>query len=172
MKRTIFKRLFFAYGITLVLGFGILALLLLQLFNQYFIETKKELLMEQGRKIGEELVLGLYTGRINQNKLHNDLQVLDKFLNARIWLVDNQGMIFGVSALQDEKYLGDRISEKQILTLHQGKMIDEKGTFGGKLQEPFLTIGYPYYFNHDFKGGILIHAFAGGTEKRLSTFIK
>ena len=172
MKRTIFKRLFFAYGITLVLGFGILALLLLQLFNQYFIETKKELLMEQGRKIGEELVLGLYTGRINQNKLHNDLQVLDKFLNARIWLVDNQGMIFGVSALQDEKYLGDRISEKQILTLHQGKMIDEKGTFGGKLQEPFLTIGYPYYFNHDFKGGILIHASLPEVRKTLIDIYK
>ena len=158
MKQTIFKRLFFTYGITMILGFGILALLLLQLFNQYFIETKKELLMEQGKKIGEELVLGLYTGRINQSRLYDDLQVLDTFLDARIWLVDNQGVIFGVSASGDEKHLGERISDKNLLTLYQGKMIDEKGTLGGKLEEQSLTVGYPYYFNNVFRGGILIHA--------------
>jgi len=158
MRQTIFKRLFFTYGITLILGFGILAILLLQLFNQYFIETKKELLMEQGKKIGEELVLGLYTGRINQSRLYDDLQVLDTFLDARIWLVDNQGIIFGVSASGDEKHLRERISDKNLLTLYQGKMIDEKGTLGGKLEEQSLTVGYPYYFNNVFRGGILIHA--------------
>lgn len=172
LRQTIFKRLFFTYGITLILSFGILALLLLQLFNQYFIETKKDLLVDQGRKVSEELVLGLYTGRINENKLHDDLQVLDKFLNARIWLVDGRGIISGVSASRDERYLGERIGEKQLLILYQGKMIDEKGTFGGKLEEPSLTVGYPYYFNNVFKGGILIHASLPEVQKTFADIYK
>ncbi|MEL7563669.1 MAG: HAMP domain-containing sensor histidine kinase [Dehalobacterium sp.] len=172
MRRTIFKRLFFSYGITLILGFGILALLLLQLFNQYFIETKKELLIEQGRKISEELVLGLYTGRMDQKRLHDDLQVLDEFLNARIWMVDNRGTIFGVSSSREEKYLGEKISDKQILALSQGEMINEMGTFGGKLGEPSLTVGYPFYFNNAFKGGILIHASLPEVQKTFTDIYK
>lgn len=172
MKQTIFKRLFLVYGITLILGFGILALLLLQLFNQYFIEAKKELLMEQGRKIGEELVVGLYTGRMDQKRLHDDLQVLDKFLNARIWLVDDQGIIFGVSASREERYLGEKISNKQLLALFQGKMINEQGTFGGKLEQSSLTVGYPFYFNNVFKGGILIHASLPEVQKTFADIYK
>lgn len=158
MRRTIFRRLFITYGVTLTVGFGILALLLLQLFNQYFIETKKQLLMEQGVKIRDELVLGLYTGQIDQKRLHDDLQVLDTFLNARIWLADNQGIVFGVSAPGEERYLGEEIGDRQLLALSQGKRIFEKGTFGGKLGEPSLTVGYPIFFNRAFKGGVLIHA--------------
>ncbi|ATW23701.1 sensor histidine kinase [Candidatus Formimonas warabiya] len=158
MRQTIFKRLFLTYGITLIIGFGILALLLLQLFNQYFIETKKQLLMDQGKKIRQEIVLGLYTGQLDQKKLFDDLQILDKFLNARIWLVDSQGVIFGVSGPHEEKYLGKKIDGKQLLPLFQGKSIFEKGTFGGKLEEPSLTVGYPIFWKNLFKGGILIHA--------------
>ncbi|WP_157677506.1 hypothetical protein [Dehalobacterium formicoaceticum] len=50
MKRTLFKKMFFIYGITLIFGFGVLALLLSQLFNQYFIETKKSCCWSKAKK--------------------------------------------------------------------------------------------------------------------------
>jgi len=158
MKNSLFKKLFLIYGLTIVVGFGILALLLSQLFNSFFIENKRQLLFEQGKKIREEIVLSLYTGRLDQEKLYNDLQVLDKFLNARIWLVDTSGTVFGVSGSTDEKYLGTKIDKRYLAELFQGNTIMEKGTFSGKLQEPSLIVGYPIFWANLFKGGVLIHA--------------
>ncbi|MGI6679007.1 MAG: sensor histidine kinase [Dehalobacterium sp.] len=158
MKRTLFRKIFFTYSITLVLSFGLLALLLSQLFNQYFIETKKELLLEQGQKISERIVQSLYTGRIDQERLRNDLEVLDQFLNARIWLVNENGLITGVSAAADEGFLGAGIEESHLRQLWAGQVLYEKGTFGGKFRQAALTVGYPIYFQRAFRGGILIHA--------------
>lgn len=158
MKRTLFKKMFFIYGITLIFGFGVLALLLSQLFNQYFIETKKELLLEQGKKISENLIQALYTGRIDQQRLRDDLEVLDQFLKARIWIVNEDGLIVGVSAPAEEGFLGQRIAQDQLKQLWEQKVLYEEGTFGGKLSQPALSVGYPIYFERAFRGGILIHA--------------
>ncbi len=159
MKRgTIFKRLFLTYGITIIIGFGILALVLMQLFDQYFIESKKQVLIEQGQKISQEIVLGLYTGQIDQQRLSESLKTVDSLLNARIWLVDENGYIIGVSGTSEDHYLGQKIEEAQLAQLYKGKNYFQTGTFGEKLEEKALTAGYPIFVGKVFKGGIFIHA--------------
>ncbi len=158
MKKTIFKKLFLTYGITIIIGFGILAILLLQLFNQYFVDSKKALMLEQGGKISQEIAAGLNTGQVNSQQLSNDLQILDKVLNARIWLVDREGAIIGVSDTNEEEYLGQTIGESQLAEIHQGKSYFQTGTFDNKLQEKSLTVGYPIFAGNIFEGGLFIHA--------------
>ncbi len=158
MKKSIFKRLFITYGITLAVGFGILALMLLKLFDQYFIENKKALLLEHGRKITKEVAVGVYLGNLDQARLKSDLHILDQFLDARIWIVNQEGVIFGVSDPEEEQLLGERIAEAKLLSLAKGSSIMERGNFDGKLQEPSLTVGYPIYVNERFKGCVLVHA--------------
>lgn len=157
-KGTIFKRLFLTYGITIIIGFGILALVLMQLFDQYFIESKKQVLIEQGQKISQEIVLGLYTGQIDQQRLSESLKTVDSLLNARIWLVDAKGYIIGVSGESEDHYLGQQIEEAQLAQLYKGKNYFQTGTFGGKLAEKALTAGYPIFVGLVFKGGVFIHA--------------
>jgi len=157
-KGTIFRRLFLTYGITIIIGFGILALLLMQLFNQYFIESKKQVLIEQGQKISQEIVLGLYTGQIDQQRLTDNLKTLDNLLNARIWLVDDSGYIIGVSGTSEDHFLGQQIEEAQLTQLYKGKNYFQIGNFGGKLEEKSLTAGYPIFVGLVFKGGLFIHA--------------
>ncbi len=158
MKKSIFRRLFLTYGITITIGFGILALLLMQLFNQYFIESKKQVLIEQGQKISREIVMGLYTGQINQASLTENLKTLDSLLNARIWLVDSEGYIVGVSGSSEEAYLGQQIQKNQLAELYKGENFFQLGNFGGKLKEQALTAGYPIFLDNVFKGGLFIHA--------------
>ena len=158
MKTSIFKKLFKTYAITLIIGFGLLAVLLSQLFNHYFITKKKELLIEQGQKISEEIAIGLYTGIIDDASLQANLSILDRYLNAHIWLVDRTGKIYGVSGEEEKKYLGQRIEKAQIEELYQGKVIIAQGSFGGKFAEPVLTVGYPMIFRRELRGGVLIHA--------------
>lgn len=158
MKNSILKRLFITYGIAIIIGFAILALSLLKIFDQYFIENRKELLYEQGRKVAKEAVEVLYVGNPNSRSLANDLQVLDKFLNAHIWVVNSQGTIIALSGSNDEQLLGRSLEEEELKDLARGQSIEARGDFYGMLSEPSLTVGYPVFVNNNFAGGVLVHA--------------
>lgn len=158
MKNSIRKRLFITYGIAIIVGFSILALALLKLFDQYFIESRKELLYEQGRKVAKEAAAVLYLGSTNSRSLVNDLQILDKFLNAHIWVVNSDGTVVAVSGSNEERLLGRRIEEEELMELSDGQSIETQGNFDGMLVEPSLTVGYPVFVNNRFAGGVLVHA--------------
>lgn len=170
MKSTILKRLLITYGIAIIIGFGILALTLLKVFDQYFIENRKELLYEQGKKVAEEAAPYLYSWSPESRTLKNDLQVLDRFLNAHIWIVDKNGRIIAVSGSYQEALLGEEIDSSKLKKLSQGKSLEERGNFGGMLREPSLTVGYPVFVNNifgnsSFAGSILIHASLAEVQK-------
>ncbi|SHI84381.1 sensor histidine kinase [Lutispora thermophila] len=165
MKKSIFQKLFITYGITIILGFGILALVLMKLFSQYFIDSKKDLLLEYGQKITQDIAIGLYSGRLDRETLIEDLKILDKFLDARIWIIDRNGMIFGVSGTNEEQYLGQQVDNTRLGILYRGRNIIETGNFGGKFREPVLTVGYPIFYNDEFEGAVLVHASMPGIQK-------
>lgn len=158
MKNSIRKKLFITYGIAIIIGFSILALALLRVLDQYFIENRKELLYDQGRKVAQEAAQVLYLGNSNSRSLISDLQVLDKFLSAHIWVVNDEGIIVAVSGSNEEKLLGKSIQEGDMDTLSKGDSIEKRGDFGGMLTEPSLTVGYPVFVNRRFSGGVLVHA--------------
>ncbi len=158
MKGTIFRKLFVVYGLAIIIGFGILALLLLQQFNQYFIDSKKTVMLEQGSRISQEIAQSFYTGQIDRDRLMSDLEILDKLLSARIWLVDDGGLIVGVSGANEEKHLGQSVEEEQMAELAKGKAFFQTGYFGEKLETKSLTAGYPIFAGNVFEGGIFIHA--------------
>lgn len=158
MKSSLFKKLFITYGVTIIISFGILALLLLRLFDQYFIETKKQLLMEQSKEITLEVANSLFVGQLNQNRLSEDLRILDKFLDAKIWVVDENGVIYGVSEVNEDNYLGQKIDGSKQQLLRAGSSIYERGNFGGMLTGQSLIVGYPIFYGGTFKGSVIVHA--------------
>ena len=158
MKNSIQKRLFIIYGVAIIIGFTILALSLLRIFDQYFIENRKELLYEQGRKVAREAATVLYSGNPNSRSLINDLQVLDRFLDAHIWVINSDGIIVAVSGSNEERLLGRQVREEKIGNLAKGESIEERGNFDGMLGESSLTVGYPVFVNNRFSGGVLVHA--------------
>jgi len=158
MKTTIFKKLFMVYGLTIIIGFGVLALLLLQLFNQYFIDSKKALMLEQGSRISEEIISSLYTGQVDQERLTGDLQMLDNLLSARIWITDDSGIIVGVSGDSEQKYLGKSVESAEMSKLAAEGSYFAIGYFDDMLDNKSLTAGYPIFVGSDFRGGMFIHA--------------
>lgn len=165
MKRSIFKKLFITYGITIIISFGILALLLLKLFSQYFIDSKKDLLLEYGRKVTQEVAMVMYTGKLDHKTLNEDLKVLDKFLDARIWIVDGNGVVFGVSSVKEGDFIGQKIDPMKLRDLYRGKTLVESGSFGGKFKDKVLTAGYPIFYEDKFMGAVIVHADLPGVQK-------
>jgi len=158
MKNSILKRLFITYGVAIIIGFAILAVSLFKVFDQYFIENRKELLYEQGRKVAREAAEVLYLGTPNSRGLENDLQVLDKFLNAHIWVINSDGTIVALSGSNEGQLLGRSVGAEKLEELAKGQSIETRGNFNGLLEEPALTVGYPVFVNNIFAGGVLVHA--------------
>ncbi|MGE5632434.1 MAG: sensor histidine kinase [Caulobacteraceae bacterium] len=167
MKNSIRKKLFITYGIAIIIGFGILAIMLFKVFDQYFIENRKELLYEQGRTVAEEAATVLYLRSPDSGKLADDLRVLDKFLNAHIWVVNSKGIIIAVSGSNETRLLGEKIDAAKLDALSHGNSLEERGKFDNMLGEPSLSIGYPVLVNGSFAGGVLVHASLAEIQKTL-----
>ena len=54
-------------------------------------------MLEQGEKISKQYAKVYFTGIIDLEQLSFEMQVLDKYLDAMIWIVDTNGRIYEVS---------------------------------------------------------------------------
>ncbi len=166
-NKTLFSKLLTTYGITIIISFTILAVLLMNIFDRYFIGSKQELLIEQAEKISHEISMSYFVGVMDWQRLIEDVKLLDKFLDARIWLIDENGTVLMASGADRTANLNQTIDRKRLSTLYRGYYINERGNFGGRLREHSLTIGYPIFYGDSFKGGVLIHASLPELKKTL-----
>ncbi len=171
-KGTLLKKLLITYSISILISFAVLGLLLMNFFDRYFIESKKQLLIEQGKRIASDIVLAYYTGVHDKESLDNNLMVLDTFLNARIWLVDEKGTVLLVSGENEDGGLGKTIDISKLRSLYRGYYLIERGRFSNMLKEHSLTVGYPIFLGEQFKGGVFIHASLSELQKTLRDIYK
>lgn len=167
-KHTLFKRLLMIYSIPIVLSFILISVLLISLFDRYFVDNKKEILMEQSEKIANNMAEAYYLGRLNLEALNEDINTLQKFLNASIWMIDEKGTIWLVSSDNDKQSLGKTINTKKLSLLFRGHYMVERGNFYGLLKENALTVGYPIFVGERFRGGVFIHASLPELKKTLN----
>jgi len=158
MKNSLLKQLFQSYAITLIIGFCLLGLILSKLFYQQLLDEKKALMIEQGEKISQEIVMGIFNGQIDDSRLNERLAFLHKFLDAQIWLVDQKGQIYGVSSAEEEAYLGDSLPTGVMEELAREDIVEMKGNFYNKFPQNMLTVGYPIVLKGQIKGSIFLHA--------------
>ncbi|WP_058486444.1 sensor histidine kinase [Defluviitalea phaphyphila] len=155
--KSLFGKLFTVYMGIILGSFILLAAILSQAFESYFIHQKKEIMLEQGEKITKEYAKAYYTGIMDLDQLKFEMQVLDKYLNSMIWIVDHNGRIYVVSRNENQSWLGQKLTYEQINDVFEGKIVTIQGKFGGYFKEPVLTIGYPIQINGKTYGALFMH---------------
>lgn len=165
MKKSIFRRLLITYLITALAGHFLMAVLLLSFFNSYSLESRKDLMLYQGERISLDIVEGLRTGRFDEERMGENLQMLDRVMNARIWLVDYYGYVIGASGSDATGILGRQVSDGQLSRLREEGPVFRTGSFDQMLQEPSLSLMYPIVADGAFQGGLLIHAPLSGVRE-------
>lgn len=157
MYKSLFSRLFISFTVIILMSFILLGVLLSQVFESYFIHQKKNIMLEQGEKITMQYAKAYYTGVIDLEQLSFEMQVLDKYLDAMIWIVDADGRIYEVSRKENEAWLGQQLTMEQINEVFEGKILTIKGRFGGYFKEPVLTVGYPIILGDKVYGALFMH---------------
>lgn len=169
MFKTLFSKLMSLYTIIILTTLLLLSVLLSSAIQNYFMTQKEEMMLEQGRIIRDQYALQYYTGFMDQKKLSVQLELIDKYLNARIWLVDTTGKIYMDSrTAQDPRWVGQQINVDVIKTVLNGETITIRGKFGESFIEPVLTVGYPISINYQVVGALFLHASIPDIQKTVS----
>ena len=149
-------KLFTAYMGIILGSFILLAAILSQAFESYFIYQKEEIMLEQGEN-NQAICKGVLYRNNGFRTARFEMEVLDKYLDSMIWIVDANGRIYVVSRTENKSWLGQKLTYEQINEVFEGKIVTIKGNFGGYFKDPVLTIGYPIQIDGKAYGALFMH---------------
>jgi len=150
--------MFTIYIIVIIISFIALIFILSNTFEDYFMNQKEKMLIEQCEKIQKQYSLVYERGPMYIDRLKQEVAALDKYLNARIWWVNTKGEIYVDSQLDDTSWIGEKLTYEEIEEVFKGYIIKRKGQFRNYFEEPVLTIGYPIIVNNKVVIALFMHA--------------
>lgn len=156
-RNRLFRRLLFTNIAIILLTMSILSVLFYIMFENYYFRDKEKIMVEEGKQINT--VLNDYLiGDIDIDRLNQDLNVIDRLINASIWVVSTDGRIYIQSKNFEKNWTGVTLSKDDIKSILKGETIVRRGYFGGRFTQPVLTVGFPLVLAGKIQGAIFMHA--------------
>ena len=155
----LFKKQFFMQSCVLIISFALLGAGLTKAFSSFFVEQKKDLLIEQSQKIAKTFKQAYFLeGRYGLLALQNEIEILEEYINASFVFIDNENTVKIMSKDIDSKWYNKKIDYEKILkTSKNDKYYEIQGTMDGIFEEPMLSIGRPMTINEVYIGTIFIN---------------
>lgn len=156
---TLFKKQFFMQSFVLIISFALLGAGLTKAFSSFFVEQKKDLLVEQSKKISKTFKQAYFLeGRFGLLALQNEIEILEEYLNASFIFIDDENSIRIISTDINSKWYNKKIDLEKVLEGNKdGVYYEVQGTMGGIFDEPMLSIGRPMIINEKYIGTIFIN---------------
>lgn len=156
-KNRLFKKLFLSNIIIIIITMVILSGMFYIMFQNYYFAEREKLMIDEGQEINA-MLSEFAVGDINIDKWNQELSVIDRLINATIWIVDKEGLIYSQSKYTDKSWAGVTLSKDEIESILKGENVVKKGYFGGRFNQPVLTVGIPMKINGKIEGAIFMHA--------------
>lgn len=156
-RNRLFKRLLFTNITIIIITMAILSALFYVLFQNYYFQDKEKILVEEGNQINS-ILSDYVVGDIDISKVEEDLNVVDRLINASIWVVSTNGRIYIQSRNIGQNMTGIILNKSDIKNILEGDTVIRRGYFGGRFAEPVLTVGLPLKITGKIQGAIFMHA--------------
>ncbi|MCX7885449.1 MAG: cell wall metabolism sensor histidine kinase WalK [Caloramator sp.] len=157
MKKSLFTKLITTYFIILVISYSLVAVFLSYWFYSYYKDQKAKELIREGVNLNS-IVSNYVHGKADASKLKYELSVIDRLLNAKIWLIDNYGYIYGYSGDETDKITGKQITSVEIDEVRKRNIIVKTGSFRGMFSTPMLTVGMPIIIDDQVRSVVFLHS--------------
>lgn len=152
----IFKKLLLTYiGITL-LTLVVLGLLMSFLFEDFYFTEKKNALLDHGRHVNN-IILKWDNKQINKEQVLFNLVSIDRFLTARIVVINSEGFILFDTQSYQGQWQGAGLQPEEFKEVLKGKVITKRGTTGSQFDTATLTVALPMFINEQIEGVILMN---------------
>ncbi|MCT4563169.1 MAG: HAMP domain-containing histidine kinase [Maledivibacter sp.] len=156
--RSLFGKMFIIYIVVILISFIALISILSTTFEDYFMSQKEKSLIGQCEKIQKQYSLVYEKGPRYIDSLKDEMEALDKYLDARIWWVNRSGEIYVDPELENTTWLGEKLPYEEIEEVFKGYIIKRKGRFRNYFEEPVLTIGYPIIIDNKVVLALFMHS--------------
>ncbi len=157
MFNTVFKRLVSVYLIVTLIIFAVLGISMVKMFENYYFEKKSEALINEGQKLNSTVIKYL-NNQVSYERLGIEMESIERFLNAKIWIIDKMGYVYGVSSKSETKWIGRQLTEDDIVNVLKGNVVAKRGGYDEYFGSPVMTVGIPIFINGRVENGIFMHS--------------
>jgi len=174
LKKSLFSKLLIMNIGVIAAALVVIALLLPQLISGYIFNQKERELTAKGTELAR-LTEGYLEETISEESFLELLASLDRFLEARIWVVNRDGLVikasYGERLFRRGPYL--RLSEEQVKQLSRGETLTAR-RYLPHFEQVMLSVGVPVLFGADRvpAGAIILHAPVTEIKATVSSLLK
>ena len=155
MKRTLYFKILFGYLIFGILGFIAVATFTSSYTMQYVKDKEASRLYRESTMIASSYAANYYSNSITLDDLHTQLEALDTYLSAQIWIVNPSGEIL-VNSEEPVDVSNPKIIDGFSIT-DFGNKYYKIGSFYHSFDEDNLSVFSQITVNYKVRGYVIIH---------------
>lgn len=156
MKKTLYLKLVFAYVIFGIFGFIIVATFTSSMTLEQLKREKADSLYKEAVQIANTYASDLYNNEITLESVHSQLQALDAYMNASIWIINPSGLI--VLDSRAPINLENNTTIEGFDPTVTGSSFYTVGTFFDMFPEDMISAFAPITSQFRVRGYVVIHA--------------
>jgi signal transduction histidine kinase len=152
--RSLFGKQLILYLGILIISFVFLGLALSQVIRGYFENQRVHSLTDSAQRIAYAMEGRNQFGVINLRQINNEINILHQYLDAKVVIIDADFHVLG-----DSGHLADpdaKAYAPELEALTNETLVIIYGNMNQVFNEPFLTVGYPYKWNGEYAGAVLV----------------
>lgn len=155
MKKTLYPKIILGYLIFAFFGFIVVATFVSSMTLEHLKREKADALYEEATLVAKTYASDLYNSETSLDTVKKQLDALDTYLSATIWIINPSGrMVLDSSAPVNVE--NEIVVENFDPTVTAGSYYTI-GTFFNTFDEPMLSVFAPITSNFKVKGYVVIH---------------
>jgi len=163
-RKSLLGKMFVSYVIVIMVTLSAVGMLLSRLFADYYFSAKEAELVRKGEEIAR-LIMTLSGGRLRAPDAVW-LNAMDRFLDARLLVVDSDGVIVATTSRQAPQ--GARLSAGEAGSSVGAGVLRRRG-FSPRFQEPVISVVVPLENQGKVVGGLVLNAPVTGVNATVAS---
>lgn len=141
--KTLFSKLTVIYIGLLLIAIIMVSVAVNQYTTYYFVNEAADQLLKSAVSVEELYQSAQETGEIDILSLRNEMRFLNKYLNADMWMISNDGQVFVSSDQEETQWELSSVSKENVGSVFAGETLILKGFQSQLYDDELLMIGYP-----------------------------
>lgn len=157
MRKSLFSKMVTVYTMIIAASFIFIAGILSLWFEKYFIESRKEQLVNESQFINDYVIKYINRDKdVTLTKLNDILDLYSRSSKSEIWLTDAYGIIYAVSNEEHKDVLLSSISGKDLEEIRLNRIQEKSGIVDGWFSMPMNIYEIPIFDSYKFSGSVIM----------------
>ncbi|MEW6625032.1 MAG: ATP-binding protein [Bacillota bacterium] len=167
MNKSLFSKLLLSYILIILVALFAVGITLSHLFSAYYYSSKEAELVRKGKEIAQMVVQYHDSGGVLPGPVEQWLESLDRFLDARLLVINKEGFIIGTTVRSRFPH-GMRLDPSEIGMVLNGDVVSKQG-FHHRFGQAMISVGIPIIVDNQVIGGLLLNAPVSGLSSTVTS---